>query len=362
MLNLIVVRNIFRKSYVFLLFPALIGFVSVAAFVHLILPRPLDLYADQRSEKLAILARWQGRDSAAFFGSSHVHNGFDPRAFDEEMADSAEPTTSLNLAVEGGSQTEQLALAEEYLKSLDAKTLSRNKKQCFILLEFNAGTNFRSQYLFHPRSINIYSVNMIPVVLRFADNTVNITQRIGRILYSLGSAFLYYNNVGMLSNVIFSPPLKADTVARETIDDRRGFLSEPPNIDELPKVAAAIASRPERPVVRKTKVSEGYLYLLNKLAQSSPTRNVQFIYVVTPKINSLFSFESYPQSIPGPYGTVPILNLSDPQRFPGLYNKGLWIDKTHLNERGAKAFSRLLADEIKGWYLRHGVPKPCRAA
>ena len=354
--------KIFFGSHEFsLLFPALAGFVFLAAFVHVILPPPLALYADRRSEKLAILANSQGRYSAAFFGSSHVHNGFDPRVFDAEMANSAEPTASLNLAIEGGSQIEQLALAEEFLKNLDTKYLAINRQQCFVLLEFNAGAIFESRYLFHPRSINLYNADMLPVALRFADNSVSITQRIGRLFYSLGSAFLYYINVGMLSNVVFSPPIKAEMVQRETFDDRRGFLSEAPNTGDLTRVAVALANRPERPVILQGKVSAGHLYLVSKLAQSSPGRNVQFIYVVTPKIDGLISFETYPDYIPGPYGSVPIINLSDPQRFPELYDKALWNDKTHLNERGAKSFSRLLADQIKAWYLRNGVPVPCGA-
>jgi hypothetical protein len=40
----------------------------------------LHLYAEVRSEKLAMLANWRGRASSAAFGSSHVDNGFD-RAF-----------------------------------------------------------------------------------------------------------------------------------------------------------------------------------------------------------------------------------------------------------------------------------------
>jgi len=86
---------------------AVLGFVATAAFIHVLIRRPLYLHADTRSEKLVLLNAWKGKAYSASFGSSHVHDGFDPRVFDSELEGTALQTHSINLAVEGGSQTEQ---------------------------------------------------------------------------------------------------------------------------------------------------------------------------------------------------------------------------------------------------------------
>src|ERR1700722_607244 len=99
-----------------------LGFVLVAGVVHLGMRDPLYLHADIRSEKLFLLQQWSGKAYAASFGSSHVHNRFDPRTCDAVMAGTPEETRSVNLAIAGGSQSEQRAMAMEFVRQLQVPT------------------------------------------------------------------------------------------------------------------------------------------------------------------------------------------------------------------------------------------------
>src|SRR5271155_3278263 len=111
-----------------------LGFVLVAGVVHLGMRDPIRLHADIRSEKLFLLQQWSGRAYASSFGSSHMHNGFDPRAFGAVMAGTPQETRTLNLAIAGGSQSEQRAMALEFVRQLQAPK-GTGARACLVILE-----------------------------------------------------------------------------------------------------------------------------------------------------------------------------------------------------------------------------------
>src|SRR5258708_8131213 len=65
---------------------ALLGFMGACCLLPLLIPAPINLYAEIRSEKIALAKQWAGIASVAAFCSSHVDCGFDPRSFDESLA------------------------------------------------------------------------------------------------------------------------------------------------------------------------------------------------------------------------------------------------------------------------------------
>ena len=136
----------------------LLGFCVMAAMLHVLVRDSLHLHADIRSEKLLIMQQWQGRAVSSSFGSSHMHDGFDPRAFDDELQGTAFATRSINGAVAGGSQSEQRVMALEFVRGLrwpPVDTGGQSPQACLVLLEITAGANFTNDHLVHPRAINI---------------------------------------------------------------------------------------------------------------------------------------------------------------------------------------------------------------
>jgi hypothetical protein len=331
--------------------PFVLGFAIISIAIHFCIQRPLRLYAAIRSEKIRLLDEWGSHALSASFGSSHVHNGFDPRAFDNELKGTALQTVSLNLGIEGGSQSEQRAMALEFLHHL--RKPAAKPASCFVLLELSAGANFTVDHLLHPRSINIYDFDTTRFVLHLSDPTVEYRRGLGRAAFALSAAGLHAANIGMLSSSIFSPRLNDAMIAAQTQNDRRGLYNEE-EVSARDRLSLAEAfdnsSRVPRPEMQR--LLPGNYDLLWRLSEESPISNVQFIYFISPKLADRIRFPEYPATIDGPNGTVPIINLARPDRYPLLYQQQYWHDNSHLNESGAGVASRILAAELKSWYAK----------
>jgi hypothetical protein len=343
---------------------AFLGFVVTAGALHAAIRNPLHLHADVRSEKLAMLSAWHGKIFSAAFGSSHVHNGFDPRVFDATLAGSPVATRSANLAVEGGSQSEQFVMAREFVKQLETPAQAGAPSQpCLVILELNAGANFFNDYLVHPRAINIYDWPTARLVTHLTGPEMTATQRGGRIGYALAAMGLHYANIGMLSNQIFAPPLNRKMLAEQTDDDRRGQMVMAPATWYRSTLDAVVATRPKQPRISLGETLAGNSEMVSGLAAASAVRNVSFIYVVMPSITDVAAAVDYPDhlTVAGPHGTieVPIVDLGHPDRYPELFAPELWHDESHLDGAGAQIASRILATQLKKWYATHGGPPPC---
>jgi hypothetical protein len=326
-----------------------LGFLIVATAIHLSLPNPLRLHADMRSEKLELLDTWKGGAYAAAFGSSHVNEGFDPRAFDDELSAMQRRTPSVNIGVEGGSQTEQRALALEFLHRFSASSVA-GQQPCFVLLELNAGANFTLDHLVHPRAINIYDWSTTHFALGLSDSSMGTSRRLGRDAYALAAMSMHYTNVGMLSSYIFSPPINSQLLQDETEDGRRGLhVLTSGSIDVTPRPDASGAAG--LPIPLDQKLTPGNYRLLEDLAAASSNPNLHLIYFVTPLYTDINQYPLYPETIQTPHGVEPILNLARPDLYPQLFTPKYWHDNAHLNEEGAAFASRLLADQLQAWYL-----------
>ncbi len=200
----------------------LLGFGLVAALLHGFMRDSLSLHADLRSEKLLLMEQWQGRAVSSSFGSSHMLDGFDPRAFDTALQGTPLATRSINEAVGGGSQAEQRVMAIEFMRGLRWPPVSTDglaPQSCFVLLEMNAGANFANRHLVHPRAINIYDWRTVRFMAGLTDVSMNWPRRLGRVGFAAIAAGLHYMNVGMVSSRIFPAPVDRDELLNDTQND-----------------------------------------------------------------------------------------------------------------------------------------------
>jgi hypothetical protein len=320
------------------------GFACTASLIRLVVGDPLALYAQYRSEKMAVLDI-EGRGScSAAFGSSHVHNGFDPRAFDGTMQADGLITRSLNLAVEGGSQGEQFLLARRFLR--DPVRFSRQPGPCLVMLEANAGPNMQAHNFVHPRAIDTYNDEVTALTMQFVSPELPVDRIVGRLTFAALGAAMYHAGTGMLAGWMFPHPIDAELVRRQIDDDRRGLLVEPPSAADSEAVVRAFSSRPKAPRERQHSLTPGHAALISHLMQMDEARRVQFVYLVTPNLSDLVESAVYPPCIEVDGRPVPIINVARPGSFPALYQPELWHDPAHLNEPGARELSRLVADQI----------------
>ncbi len=340
------------------------AFLVTAGVLHAALGDTLHLHADMRSEKLEMMREWHGNVFSAVFGSSHVHDGFDPRAFDRTLAGTPLATHSANYAVEGGSQSEQRVMALRFLKQLESPASAGAPAQpCLTILEFGAGANFTNDQLVHPRSINIYDWQTARLITHFVAPGMPLRQRMGRIGFALAGATLHYANVGMLSNAIFAPPLSQKMMTFQTADDRRGIDPQPENPWFVKDYQRRLADRPAVLPITQGIVTPGSYELIEELAAAATIPNVSFVYVVMPKTGDVLGAENLPDqlTVQTAHGAieVPMINLARPDRFPQLYDPSLWSDPAHLDGRGAYLATQVLAEQLQQWYGGHGMPHPC---
>lgn len=337
---------------------ALVGFLLTAGLLHSFIRKPLYLHADYRSGKLRILSEWRGRAFSAAFGSSHVHNGFDPRVFDQALAGTALATHSLNLAIAGGSQTEQRAMALEFLHQLQAPPL-HSRATCLVLLELTAGANFANEHLMHPRAINIYDLETDRFVYGLTSPQIPLRQRWGRIGFALTASLYHYINLGMLSSRLF-PPLVMDTAYdKEVQDDRRGALLMDPSPEVQHYLEAHFAQPRQRMPPLPGLLFPGNISLIEELQGATTVKNVHYAYVVMPKVADYAQGETFPASLNVHGQLVPIVNLAQPDRFPEIYRPANWLDDAHLNTRGAAVASTLVAEFLEAFYAAHPGPMGC---
>lgn len=351
-----------RIRYLQALIAFLAGFVATATVVHLLMKDHLRLHADIRSEKLKLMDQWQGKAYSAAFGSSHVHNGFDPRSFDLAMRGTPLQTRSLNLAIAGGSQTEQRVTALAFLKELQAPPRMGStieSRACVMVLELGAGANFTNDHLVHPRAINIYDADTTRFVWQLTTPEMGLKQKLGRVAYAIVAMGLHYMNVGMVSSEVFAPPIDTQMYGMETIDDRRGLLAMPVPPKSYAMIQQTIAEAKGTPQPRPITLLPGNSALLDELAAASPVKNLSMIYLMMPMLDDLKSYPVTPESVQWSGGQVPVIDMARPDLYPELYQAKYWMDGAHLNEQGARLMTTLMAKQVKQWYAAHGEPQRC---
>lgn len=339
-----------RESYSISLLVFALGFVIVATVIHLLIPNPLRLYAELRSEKIELMDSWKGGGSAAAFGSSHVNDGFDPRAFDDELSSMHRSAPSINLGIEGAGQSEQRAMALEFLRRFSSDPAAGHEP-CFVMLELSAGANITG-HLVHPRAINIYDWATTKFVGDLSGSETTRYHALGRDGYAITAMAMHYSNVGMLSNAILRPSIDQKLYRDETAYGRSG-------LHELSlDTAVPVKATGTKPVVVKQSLAHGNYRLIEELAAASGNPRLHFVYFVMP-VYYLKSIPDYPAAIQTSVGLVPILNLARPDLYPQLFMPKYWHDSGHLNSDGAALGSRILADQLKTWSAANHWDQNC---
>lgn len=330
----------------------LLGFFLSAAVLHLLIGNPLSLYAVERSEKLEMMRRSNYAYSTAIFGSSHVQQGFDPRVFDATLAGTPIAVRSFNLAIDGGAQIEQRVMALDFLDHLKPPPPNQ---PCFVMLEATADPTFATYFSSHPRQINILDWRALRLILQFPPDGYKRPNQIHRRLISFSVAFNHLINMGMLSNRIFRPPYRENTILSETANDQRGMHHVPTNIYEQADLAHAFSRRVSVPPARPAQLFQGNATIVQDLHSAPNGDRVQLVWVVMPLLGDLVRYKVYPPYQATSFGEIPILDLGRPDLYPQLYDRSLWVDSQHLNEQGSQLLSRLLAQQLLAWAHDHPV-------
>ena len=288
-----------------------------------------------------------------FIGSSRTYRHIIPELFDELMAAGGQPTRSFNLGFDGMRPPEDSFVLETVLAP-------RTQPLKYVLVEGNAlrvnldadsrGT-MRASYWHDLRRCGV--IARATLGMTSADETTwfgvwsDRFSSIGTFLEHLPPALARATNLGRglewLPDALLAEP--PETLSSANLGARFDGYHEGDKLREmrpgdLKKLRKGVADRLKKPAQPYFSDAESQRVLREKgrVTAAHGGRMIFFhppltqpeIYYPDPRFNPV----------------LPIIDLSDPGKFPILFDPQFRKDDAHLNPAGAKIFTRLLVERL----------------
>lgn len=286
-----------------------------------------------------------------FFGSSKTYRQINPLIFDEKvnLLIPNQQIKSFNLGAPATFPPQTYYLLENFLKS----PLALNVKYVFLELDEvrNIGnyvlheerTNYwvtQKEFLFSLSSFLHKSDISIKVkasaVKNFTISYIENIFHLGHFTSSLAKKN-YYKKIylGQIQNGFYS--LEQDLIDSENEENnkickqRRLDLN---NSEILKNLVLSESLKINNPVAHFNKINHSRILSLTHLCEKN---NIELILIIPPR-QTVQSIRRLSKILPNQ-----IIDMSDPREFPALYQKTNSFDVAHLNNKGAKLYSKLLA-------------------
>jgi hypothetical protein len=331
---------------------AVLGFMLVAEATRPHVPLPDDVEVEARLEQLS-------RDATGYdvvvIGASTVMRAFDPAVFDAEVGARGFPLRSFNLGVPGAFQLEVDHLIEELLARARVKPR-------WILVELptrRLDKLLPPVNLFTDRAVYWHTPRETLAWFRAAARSARTGEAPHRGLDVLRHAAWRWASLGQGDRIAVRA-LGIGEAAREAhvaeAARTRGFRPFPvgPDAPQSDLRDEFLAS-PEwyRGVVARVDAVNGGppprrvldpAWLASQEAHAR-AQGAEIVYITTPTILHTAEIHALHRA-----GAIPVLLAFDsPSRDPDLYEAENRFDAIHLNEVGARLFSRRLGDRFAGW-------------
>jgi hypothetical protein len=299
------------------------------------------------SEKRAHFLTHAGEFDAVFIGSSRVYRGFVPAVFDETLRARRGATRSFNFAMDGVWPPESFFRVREFLRERGSV------RWVFIeLLPVNA--RIPPENADTPRSIYWHDWHYTVLAWRetFARAGVAWPQRLkwaGLHAELFVRRLSQFSSGSRLLDERLRPEvqkaLRKEHAQHPLSLSQHGFLPEPATpmtpataaqfLRELAAYQQNLAPVPIPPHLRAE---------LRSLVAAVRDGGATPVFVITPATGRPENFAD----LRGQGIDADLISFKDPRRHPQFYDPAMRFDGPHLNERGAREFSRLLAEEFAG--------------
>ena len=307
------------------------------------------------SEKLEVFDLHKDEYDAIFIGSSRIYRQVSPSLFDRVMRDRGHNIHSFNFGLFG------MKLPETYFWL--AHVLSKHpQKLQWVFIEANLNNAYEP--LANARTNRVMYWHTFPQTLATLKYVFAAKDTLPRKAITACShllPFLYQTlNIGVFSSSA-SPypnlnkasaserynaflgqqmdgykPLDEET-ATAYLNPRKDFL------DNLEKYKANVDSFQEQSK-KQHSIDSGSKELIGKFSAIVQQFGAAPIFVIPPKLeNEATVTELYSKRF-----INQLLAFNSPRKYPTLYEPGYRFDEKHLNDSGAKVFTRLLAAEFDG--------------
>jgi hypothetical protein len=320
----------------------LAAFMGTCLALHSVLPPP-----DVRdvTPKLRFFAAHKDEFDTIFVGSSHIHYGISPVAFDEALERAGIPNRSFNFGADAMYPPERFHVLEQILAMKPRKL-----KRLFLEMDDIEETHGMPDDQISQRAVYWHDWKRTQIILRkILDTDVDEpwrrklrALRRGRETIAAHLALLARNvcNVGRAFDLSESFDEDDDGPDWELGPKLDGYVPLATTISGDKAMAFENELARERSlrledVVLDRYAAEAYRHYARQIHAAGATP----VFLVTPV------HPQFPSKFPGLTPCL-LLAYNDPVRYPDLYRSDARMDENHLNPTGADKFTRLVAEDF----------------
>jgi len=336
-----IIANTSFKCLLLLVLLSLVG----SAFRALL---PFAWGSKQLNSKLGYIAEEQLDPNVYFLGSSVSNRQIMPTSFDALVGDAE--LKSFNLSIDGTMPPHHFYLLEELMecdKTIDHIFMELDGFDHMPPRHFM--TTF-SKFYFSPRWYGWSMANLI------FSNTIRFKQKLFMSYKYTRSFFENLFFVSMRYDALKSLSRKSSFSYKVLKRYKDGFMFFGTKFTEN-----EVQSRDKQKILDETietfntaykKLPERlesnfiYKYLLRKYLKKAAAKGIQLYYIISPRQSVLLSAEELldiKYSLPADR----VIDLADPEAYPQLYKSEWRYDADHLNEAGARNYTKLLAEQFE---------------
>lgn len=326
-----------------------LAYLSVRSFIEL--ATPFQTGSDHLSSKLAILEREKEPPSVFFIGSSRTHYHFNPALFDSLVSSGGGgPVRSFNLSQGFATDYESVYIARNMLKSGRAPAcrtvyIEINFRKPELEWEGDGNSDERHYHRMDPSMFVFHAGAVLRAegwdFFRKARALYALAQVIGSKYLGVGR----YRNLLMGTNTYRAmEPTEIRGRGFESMDSQYARL--PP--DELRRIRESLDTARFRMKIQETADERRRLdtsshdvldAFFHEFVREAARMGVKVVYTYQPNFNTVSSPVKVPSSL-----SDRVIDFTDPDLFPELYDMGLYYDMWHLNTKGSDVVTTRLAE------------------
>lgn len=313
--------------------------------------------ADVFTGKLDYLSANIGRYDTIYIGSSRTFRGFKAEDFDRAMAQHGLTTSTFNLGIPGLNGLETVYVARRIL-AMENQDLRR------LIVAPDWGFRLQiDQRLAHLDRIVIWhdlagTRSAIEAVMQGDGNAWE------KAVWILNNVDAYFTNVlaiGRISNrlgvrskspsdLVLGPAgdghvgldYEVETAPYPDLLKRKETLA---NASQFERITATVAKEHADPLPEPKEWELAYVESLIELGR---LHGVEIVFVMEPSVN--VGRPQFLREAAARDQDVRLADLSDPVEYPELYERQMYFDRGHLNDKGAALFTALLAETLYPLY------------
>ncbi len=290
-----------------------------------------------------------------FFGSSLVYRQINSRVFDDYINNSNQiVSNSFNLGAPATYTPQSYYLLRNFLNS----EISNNLEYCFVELR---EIDLLGDYFLHQER-STYWQNFDD--LKFVFKSLNSNIRLGMLtkihsyrnylisyfentfrLGHFGKQMLnsdYYNKKYIGENGFL--PLETHLQITDDISIKERLIQRQNSILEDSELIPTRISQIKNELNSKRNYyDEIHLEAIRSMLKDSEQKGIHLIFVVSPRNNITMELINLSDKIPREH----LIDMSNPDKYPSLYEFENSFDVAHLNNKGSEIYSKLLAREFE---------------